>query len=397
MSVFAQDTTSLSDVSLIALISMAVIILLLMIWAFRLRQQLQNLRQQNTQQITLDKNLAVLYAELVEHASDVILRLDRTGIIMAINRAGAKLLGYTQAELIGKNLSDFMQNITSDSAVFDGSKEYALSDLVLYDRERQPIHLEMSLRRDRYEGKTRSVEVIARNTTERRRLETQYRQSERMQAMGLLAGGIAHDFNNYLTVILNFADLALEAGPSEDVKMMLLEIRKAGMVASEMSRHMLDFSRRQIKASQKLNLNTIIRDSQRMLHSALGKQIELKLQLTTGLPSVFADIGSIEQVLMNLVLNARDAIPDMGKVTIRTLPIDDKQVLLEIEDTGSGIDEATQAKLFQPFFTTKEPGKGTGLGLASVQRIMNKINGSISVSSQVGQGTTFRLKIPVAN
>lgn len=396
MFVLALFNMTMPESGWLALILFIVIILLLMIWAIWLRAKLLDELRKKKEDQTQEKNLSDLYAEMVEYASDVVLRLDRSGNILAINRAGAALLGYTQANLIGKNISEFTQNIVTESAVFDGSKEHAQADLILLDREKQPVHLEMSLRRERVEGKTRSLEIIARNTTERRLLEAQFRHGERMQAMGLLAGGVAHDFNNYLTVILNFADLAMEVEPTEDVKQMLMEIRKAALVASEMSRHMLDFSRRQIKPPQKLDLNTIIQDSQRMLHSALGKQITLKLQLSSGLPSIFADIGLVEQVLMNLVLNARDAIPEVGKVTIRSLPVDGTKVMLEIEDTGSGIEAATLPKLFQPFFTTKEPGKGTGLGLASVHRIMNKLGGSIQVNSQLGKGTIFQLTFPAA-
>lgn len=169
------------------------------------------------------------------------------------------------------------------------------------------------------------------------------------------------------------------------------------MLASEMSRHMIDFSRRQNLAPKRINLNSVIIDQQRMLHSALGRQIEMKCQLTSGLPEINADVGSLEQILMNLVLNARDAITDAGKVTIRTLPIDNnRKVLLEIIDSGGGIDEANKAKIFQPFFTTKSPDKGTGLGLASVQRIVTKMGGSITVESELGRGTTFRLVFPAA-
>lgn len=381
----------------IVLITIAVVAIVVMIWATFLRSALMKQVSQHREQAAQDQKLEHLYAELVEHASDVVLRLDRYGTIIAINKAGADLLGFPIGELIGKSLSKFMPESTSDSLTFEGSKEYAMSDLVLLDRQREPVNLEMSLRRERVDGKTRSVEIIARNITERRRYEAQLRQSERMQAMGLLAGGVAHDFNNYLTVILNFTDLALESQPNEEISQMLAEIRKAGLLASEMSRHMIDFSRRQVKPPSKLHLNAIINDLQRMLHSALGKQIELKLQLATGLPGVMADVGSLEQMLMNLILNARDAISDGGKVTIRTLPGEpNKTVVLEVSDTGAGIDAATQAKLFQPFFTTKEPDKGTGLGLASVQRIMLKLGGSVQVESKSGEGTTIRLIFPVA-
>lgn len=379
------------------LVSIAALTIALLVWATWLRARLMKQASLQKAQQERGSQQEHFYAELVEHASDVIFRLDRVGTILAINKAGAELLGYKKEDLIGKNLSDFAQTGSSDSLSLDGSKEYVRGNLVLMDKDQQQVHLEMSLRRDRVEGKTVCVEVIARNVTERRRFEAQLRQSERMQAMGLLAGGVAHDFNNYLTVILNFADLALEAETSEDIKQMLVEIRKAGLIASEMSRHMLDFSRRQMQSPQKLRLNMVITDLQRMLHSALGKKIDLKLQLTTGLPEIRADVGSVEQVLMNLVLNARDAIADAGKVTIRTLPdAANQRVLMEISDTGSGMDAATQANLFQPFFTTKDATKGTGLGLSSVQRIMLKLGGSIHVDSKVGEGSTFRLSFPVA-
>lgn len=394
---FVDNTTSIWESGHVVLVSLAVMAIAVLIWATWLRIRLMRQIAQNKERTEQDQNLEHLYAELVEHATDVILRLDRLGNILAINKAGATLLGYRKEELIGENLAKFMPTDPIDVISFEGSKEYALGDMILLDKNQQQVQLEMSLRRERADGKTRSVEIIARDVTERRRLEAQLRQSERMQAMGLLAGGVAHDFNNYLTVILNFADLSLECNPSEEVRQMLVEIRKAGLLASEMSRHMIDFSRRQVAPPHRINLNSIILDQQRLLHSALGRQIEMKLQLTSGLPDILADVGSLEQILMNLVLNARDAITDLGKVTIRSLPIENAQkVLLEITDTGQGIDEATKAKLFHPFFTTKEPDKGTGLGLASVQRLMLKMGGSIVVESQLGQGTTFRLVFPAA-
>ncbi len=398
--ILAQTASPFWEDGRFILISLAFIALIIMIWATYLRIALTRQLKENKEQAIHDEEHAKLYAELIEHASDVVFRLDRNGNILAINNAGVELLGFPREKLLGTNLTQYMQRADGDSVFFEGSKERALSDLVLLSKDKQPVVLEMNLRRERTEaGKTKSVEVIARNVTERRRLEAQLRQSERMQAMGLLAGGIAHDFNNHLTVVLNFADLALEAKPSEDVASMLKEIRKAAIVASEMSRQMLDFSRRQVTIPVKVHLNTIISDCQRMLKSALGTGIDLKLNLATGLPRILADLGSVEQVLLNLILNARDAITDAGRVTIRTLPseVDDKKVLLEITDTGAGMDEATQAQLFQPFFTTKETGKGTGLGLASVQRIVHKMGGTITVKSKLGQGTTFQLAFPVAN
>jgi two-component system, cell cycle sensor histidine kinase and response regulator CckA len=337
------------------------------------------------------------YDELVEHASDIIFRLRSNGDIISINNAGAKLLGYMKEELIGQNLSAFMEEVQSDSMIREGSKEYSQRDLILLDRNKQRIYLEMSLRRERSQGKTRAVEVIARNVTERRWLEAQLRQNERLHAMGLLAGGIAHDFNNYLTVILNYVDLALETKPSEEVAQMLDQIRKAGVAATDVSRSMLEFSRRHSKQDNKVNLNKVITQSERMLQTALGKKAELKLQLASGLKDIKGDIGSVEQVLLNLIIQAKENIVEQGKVVIRSLPGEDsKQVLLEIKDNGNSLTDAQLTKLFQPFFTTDGEEPGTRLGLASVQRIVTKVGGSISASSQMGQGTTFLVRWPLA-
>jgi two-component system cell cycle sensor histidine kinase/response regulator CckA len=337
------------------------------------------------------------YDELVEHASDIIFRLKNNGDIVSINQAGVKLLGIPKEELVGKNLSQFMEEVHSDSMIRDGSKEYSQRDLILIDRKKQRVYLEMSLRRERVEGKTRSVEVIARNVTERRWLEAQLRQNERLHAMGLLAGGIAHDFNNYLTVIINYVDLALETKPTEEVAHMLEQIRRAGTTAADVSRSMLEFSRRQISTNNRVNLNKVITQSERMLQTALGKKAELKLQLASGLKDIRGDAGSVEQVLLNLIVHAKDTLPEQGKVLIRTLPGEDnKHIVLEIKDTGKAMTDAELTNLFQPFFTTLIEDKTIGLGLASVQRIIHKLGGTIKASSQPEQGTTFLIRWPFA-
>lgn len=337
------------------------------------------------------------YDELVEHASDIIFKLKSNGDIVSINQAGVKLLGFPKDELVGKNLSQFMEEVHSDSMIRDGSKEYSQRDLILIDRKKQRVYLEMSLRRERVEGKTRSVEVIARNVTERRWLEAQLRQNERLHAMGLLAGGIAHDFNNYLTVIINYVDLALETKPTEEVANMLEQIRKAGTTAADVSRSMLEFSRRQSSTNNRVNLNRVITQSERMLQTALGKKAELKLQLASGLKDIRGDAGSVEQVLLNLIVHAKDTIPEQGKVLIRTLPGEDnKHIVLEIKDTGKSMTDAELTSLFQPFFTTLIEDQTIGLGLASVQRIIHKLGGTIKATSQPEQGTTFLIRWPLA-
>jgi PAS domain S-box-containing protein len=377
-----------------AAVGLASLLVVLVFW--RLRRSILKTSSQLDQRDLEHREFEQLYAEMVDHASDVIFRLDSQGCIMAMNKAGQKLLNYSLPDLLGKRITELVPpERLSGISQFEGSQEYGSGELVLLDNLQQPINLELRLRRERVDGQTRSIEVIARDVTERRKLEAQYRQTERMQAMGLLAGGVAHDFNNYLTVIVNFADLALESDPSQDVKNMLEEIRKAGLNAATMSRQMLDFSRRQNWVPTALSLNQVISNLSRMLQSGLGKKIELKLQLTTGLPKIIADLGAMEQVLLNLAFNARDAMPEGGTLTVRTLPREgEKRVLLEVSDNGMGMDEATRLRMFEPFFTTKEAGKGSGLGLAAVQRIIMKSAGKISVTSELGKGTTFHIEFP---
>jgi len=357
-----------------------------------IHRQRAQLRSRRADQTALEK----LYAELVEKASDVIFQLDADGRIMAMNQAGAKMLGTELHELLGRRLTEFMPPSELDRLSLDGSKEYNFGEMTLMDSQRRPVFLETSYRRTREEGKVRSIEFIARNVTERRSLETQVRQSERMQAMGFLAGGVAHDFNNYLTVILTYVDLALESTKDSEQLSLLQEIRTATRSAAGMAQKMLDFSRGHTVPPKPLSLNDVITGMQRLLQSSVGKKVTLNLQLASQLPKVVADRGSIEQVLLNLAINARDAMSQGGELTIRTLIKPPNYVVLETSDTGQGMDEVTKSQIFQPFFTTKEEGKGAGLGLATVQRIVIKTGGKIHVETKPGAGTTFHLEFPTA-
>jgi two-component system, cell cycle sensor histidine kinase and response regulator CckA len=246
--------------------------------------------------------------------------------------------------------------------------------------------------------------------TERKQLEERYRQSQKMEAIGQLAGGIAHDFNNLLIVINGCAELiAEELEPSHRSRRDLDGIRAAARSAANLIRQLLAFSRRQILQPQILDLNAVLRRSQRLLGRVIGEHITLTMNLSAR-SRVSADPGQVEQVMMNLALNARDAMPEGGRLTIETadVELDDayvaqhlgatagKHVLVAVSDTGSGMDEATRAHLFEPFFTTKAPGKGTGLGLATVYGIVKQSRGSIWVNSELGKGSTFRICLPVA-
>jgi PAS domain S-box-containing protein len=247
--------------------------------------------------------------------------------------------------------------------------------------------------------------------TERKQLEDRYRQSQKMQAIGQLAGGIAHDFNNLLVVINGYAELiAEELGPSHGSQRDLDEIRAAAGSAANLIRQLLAFSRRQILQPQILDLNTVLRRSQRLLGRLIGEHITLTMNFSAR-SRVSADPGQIEQVMINLALNARDAMPNGGRLTIETADVEldhmyvahhlgataGRHVLIAVSDTGSGMDDVTRAHLFEPFFTTKPPGKGTGLGLATVYGVVKQSRGSIWVYSEPGKGSTFKIYLPVAS
>jgi len=245
--------------------------------------------------------------------------------------------------------------------------------------------------------------------TERKKMEEQRRLSQRMEAIGKLSGGVAHDFNNMLAVILGCSDVVLDALPPDHPAIRKIEmIRKAGASAVDLTRQLLAFSRQQMLQPRVLDLKETVEQTQALLRRLIGENIEFKISLDPTLGRVKADPGQIEQVLLNLVINARDAMPQGGRLTIEAcnVEMDDsykgehqvvipgRYVVLGVQDTGCGMDRETQARIFEPFYTTKELGKGTGLGLATVYGIVKQSGGYIWVYSELNQGTLFKVYLP---
>ena len=259
-----------------------------------------------------------------------------------------------------------------------------------------------------YQGKRATLGYFL-DITEHKSLEDQFLQAQKMEAVGRLAGGVAHDFNNMLNVIFGYGDLMnQELHQHDPLARYLAEIMKASDRATALTRQLLAFSRKTILAPQILNLNDQLAGIEKMLARLIGEDIEIRMVLEPALGAVHADPGHVEQIVMNLVVNARDALPRGGKLTLETANVyldedyarkhtyvtPGHYVMLAVTDNGQGMDAATQARIFEPFFTTKEVGRGTGLGLSTVYGLVKQNGGYIEVYSEVGHGTTFKVYLP---
>jgi PAS domain S-box-containing protein len=401
-------------------------------------------------------------ASIVESSDDAIVSKTLEGIVTSWNKGAERIYGYNAEEVIGQPISiiippqhaDELPQILERVKRGERVQHY---DTVRARKDGQNIHISLSASPIKNAaGQIMGASVIARDVTERQlakealqrahdelemrvnertadltravasleaeiaerkqaeqalhETEDQLRQSQKLEAIGQLAGGVAHDFNNLLTVIMGYGGLLLSrAKLNEGERDQMEEINKAAHRASALTRQLLAFSRKQVLQPEVLDLNSLVEGTGKMLRRLIGEDVEVITSLKPGVGKINADPGQIEQILMNLVVNARDAMPSGGKLTIETANVEltntyadmhiavqeGSYVMLAVSDTGTGMDAETQKRIFEPFFTTKEVGQGTGLGLSTIYGIVKQSGGNIWVYSEVGKGTTFKIYLPL--
>jgi len=358
-----------------------------------------------------------LLRQIIDANPSLIFVKDWNGRFVLVNQATAHVYGTTVDALVGKTDGDFNRNteevahfLRDDRDVMSSGQSKIIAEEPVTNpagetRWFQTIKVPL---RSPAEG-TATLLGVATEITERKRLEEQLLQSQKMEAVGQLAGGVAHDFNNILTAIVGYTDLlAAELGSNVRQLEDLDEIRKAARRAAALTRQLLAFSRKQVLEPRIIDVNSVVLNLDKMLRSLISENIELKTDLAVNLGAARADPNQIEQVIMNLAINARDAMPDGGTVTIETgnVTLDDayagqhvsvipgEYVMLAVSDTGCGMDAKTQSRIFEPFFTTKPAGRGTGLGLSTVYGIVKQTGGNIWLYSEPGKGTTFKIYLP---
>jgi two-component system cell cycle sensor histidine kinase/response regulator CckA len=352
------------------------------------------------------------FRKLVDASFDAI-HITKDGILTEVNRGCLEVFGYqSMEEVIGRPVADFV----ADESRAEVERRFANNvegtyELVGRRRDGKRVLLEATARSHTIEGRPGRITAL-RDMTEKRSLEDQFRQAQKMEAVGRLAGGVAHDFNNLLTVIMSYTDMLSEGLSRNDPRADDLdEIRKAALTAGSLTHQLLAFSRQQVIAPRVVDLSDIVSNSEKLLKRLIGEDLELATTLTSERVAVMIDPGQLEQVIMNLAVNARDAMPRGGKLTLETAAVKmdaefardhwpanpERFAMLVVTDTGIGMDELTRARLFEPFFTTKEIGKGTGLGLATVYGIVKQANGFLRVDSEPGQGATFKIFLPLVD
>ncbi|MBC8090305.1 MAG: PAS domain S-box protein [Phycisphaerae bacterium] len=367
--------------------------------------------------VTERRHVDDLLRSVLDNALDVIVSADSEGTIEAFNHAGERVFGYPAAEVIGQKIT----MLIPDPKMMDqqGSLPWYLSAMrgqvqtlerQIVGRRKDGARLPLEVAFTAFELNNRQHYTgILRDLTERNALEAQLRQSQKMEAFGQLAGGVAHDFNNLLTIIIGCSDMLLPMIPRDQVSYELVaDIRTAGDRAAALTRQLLAFSRRQLLEPKVVNLNETVAEVEKMLRRLIGEDVALASTLDPAISPVRVDPGQIEQVLVNLAVNARDAMPRGGQLTIETKNVvwteeycrvhlgymPGRYVMISMTDTGVGMTPDVKRRVFEPFFTTKGAGKGTGLGLATVFGIVRQSGGQVSVYSELDVGTSLQVYLP---
>ena len=341
---------------------------------------------------------------VLAHVPLIVWAADRDGIVTFCAGLGLETLRLTADAVVGRRFDDI--DVPPSPALGDSlgralAGESVNMTMTAEDRTYETWSVPLRDAQGEITGATGCMVDI----TERLRLEEELSNAQKLEAIGRLAGGIAHDFNNNLTAILGYIEMIAEqTGEASPIARDLSEVRRAAERSSDLVRRLLAFGRRQVLRPRHLDLNVIVSGLEPMLGRLLGERIRIDVKAAPGLPAISADAGELEQVIMNLALNARDAMPDGGTLTIETtegtvpagLPAaaDGRYVLMRIRDTGTGMTPQVRAHVFEPFFTTKPPGQGTGLGLSAVYGIVTQLDGIISIASEVGRGTTVDVHLP---
>ncbi|MFI5310926.1 MAG: PAS domain S-box protein, partial [Gemmatimonadales bacterium] len=338
---------------------------------------------------------------------------DLAGLVTLWNPAAERLFGWSAAEVLGQPNPSVPPDKADERKAMRARAERgeSVTDVQTQRRRRDgslvDVNISMATTYDAA-GEPRGMTVFVQDLTERKKLEAQFLQAQKMEAVGRLAGGVAHDFNNLLTVILSYCELLLGTVPEKDERHEdLSEIKKAARAATELSRQLLAFSRQNVIQPKVVELNAVVAGSAKLLKRLIGEGIRIDKRLDALTGRVKADTGQIEQVIMNLAVNARDAMPNGGTIVLETRRAHPAELgpdemdrapygycMISVSDTGTGMDAATQARMFDPFFTTKGADQGTGLGLATVYGIVKQYEGVIRVRSAPGAGTTLSVYLP---
>jgi len=401
----------------ILVVSTILVLGLLIWWSVNSLADLEAAQARSHRELRSQSDALRRQAQLIDLSNDAIIIADTRRVITGWNGGAEKLYGWKEAEAIGQVIHDFLQTVSPvsfqemDNVL--GRKYRWDGELVHTRRDGRKVTVDSHqvLLQDAG-GEPGGILEINRDISDRKHLEEQLLQSQKLESVGQLAGGVAHDFNNLLTVINGYSIMALDELPADHgLRELIEEICKAGDRAASLTRQLLTFSRRQVRSLSNFVLNDSVLDLEKMLRRLIGEDVELILSLDPDPAVIRNDRGHVEQVLMNLAINARDAMPKGGKLVIETshATVDElyaevhfglvqgSYAMLIVSDTGEGMSPEVKARIFEPFYTTKEQGKGTGLGLSTVYGIVKQSEGAILVYTEPGKGTTFKILFPAVD